>query len=163
MRPSRPIVVAFQAEKEFRMSSITSRSINASATLFLRRVLWLDAAFSAAGGLVMALGANAFGRVLGLPAPLLMAAGASLLPFTLGVAWLARRETPPRAGVWSVIAINVAWALECLLLPLAGWVEPNALGIAFLSLQALAVALLAELEFIGLRRTRQAPTRAALA
>ena len=69
---------------------------------FLRRVLFADAAISGASALAMLAGANLAARPLGLPPALLMAAGASLLPFTLGVLWLAARPRTPRGGVWLV-------------------------------------------------------------
>jgi len=83
---------------------------------FLRRVLFADAAISAASGLVMLAGASLGGRLLGLPPALLMAAAASLLP--------------------------------------------NAFGLAFLIAQAAAPAVLAELQWIGLRRVPARPIAA---
>ena len=133
----------------------------ATPAVFLRRVLAADAAISAASGLAMALGAGLASRWLGLPAPLLQFAGASCLPFALGVAWLALRPRPPRAGVCTVIVINALWALECLALAAGAGVEPSAFGIGFLLLQAIVVAGLAELEFMGLRRLAQPRSLAA--
>ena len=121
---------------------------------FLRRVLFADAAISGATGLVMLAGASLAARPLGLPPALLLAAGASLLPFALGVLWLATRAAPPRPGVWLVIAINVLWALDALGLLFFGAMTPTTLGIAFLLAQALVPAALAELEHVGLRRAQ---------
>ena len=58
----------------------------------------------------------------------------------------------PRAGVWAVIVLNVVWVANSLLLLASGWVAPALLGYAFVMGQAVVVAVLAELEFIGLRR-----------
>jgi hypothetical protein len=121
---------------------------------FLRRVLFADAAISAASGLALLAGASLGGRLLGLPPALLRVAGASLLPFALGVVWLATRARTPRAGVWLVIALNALWAIDALALVFSGWVAPNAFGVAFLIAQAAVPAALAELEWIGLRRAQ---------
>lgn len=62
-------------------------------------------------------------------------------------------EIPARAAVWGVIGLNIVWALDSVVLLFTGWVEPNALGYAFILGQALFVAVLTELEYIGLRRS----------
>lgn len=121
---------------------------------FLRRVLFADAAISGASALAMLAGANLAARPLGLPPALLMAAGASLLPFTLGVLWLAARPRTPRGGVWLVIALNLLWAIDALALLFSGWLGPTMLGVAFLVAQAVVTVSLAELEFVGLRRAQ---------
>jgi len=91
-----------------------------------------------------------------LPAPLSLYAGLALLPFAAFVAWLATRERVSGAAVWAVIAINAAWVVESLWLAAAGPVALNTLGQGFVVAQALAVAVFAELEFFGLRRSRHA-------
>ena len=126
--------------------------MSVSASTFLRRVLGVDAVLSTAMGAAMIFAATPLSSLLSLPVPLLAWAGVSLLPFAAFVGWLATRELPPRAGVWIVIACNAIWAIDSLLLLTSGWVEPNLLGKAFVVFQALVVAVLAELEFFGLRR-----------
>ena len=123
---------------------------------FLRRVLALDAISSAAMGALLLLALSPLTGLLGLPRPLLLWAGLSLLPFAALVGWLATRELPPRAGVWAVIILNAFWAVDSLVLLLAGWFEPTPLGTAFVVFQALAVALFTALEIAGLRRIRLA-------
>jgi hypothetical protein len=123
-----------------------------SQTVFLRRVLILDAVASGATGLLMLLGAGLLEQWLNLPAALLRYAGISLLPFAAIVAWLGLRTSLSRAGVWAVIALNVLWVVDSAALLVSGWVDPALLGYAFVIFQAAVVALLAELEFIGLRQ-----------
>ncbi len=118
---------------------------------FLRRVLLADAAASGATGLLMLLGTDALASMLALPAGLLFYAGAALVPFAALVAWLGLRESPPRLAVWAIIACNLLWAAESILM-LFGSIEPNRLGQVFVLGQALVVALFAELEYFGLRR-----------
>ena len=127
-----------------------------SVPTFLRRVLTLDAVTSAAMGALLLLAMSPLNGLLGLPRPLLLWAGLSLLPFAAFVGWLATRELPPRAGVWAVVVINAFWAVDSLLLLVAGWVEPTPLGTAFVVFQSLAVGLFAALQLAGLRRTRLA-------
>lgn len=123
---------------------------------FLRNVLLADALISGATGLLLVLGAGLVTEVLGLPVTLLRLTGLSLLPFASLVAWLATREALPRAAVWAVIAFNAAWAIDSILLLLSGWVAPTALGLVFTIIQASAVLVLAELQYLGLRRSAPA-------
>jgi hypothetical protein len=91
--------------------------------------------------------------LLALPAALLLAAGLALLPWAACLLWLARKPAVPAAAVWAVIVVNVAWVADSAWVALGGMFQPNALGQAFIAVQALAVAVLAELEFIGMRRS----------
>jgi hypothetical protein len=123
-----------------------------SNTTFLRSALLADAVASAATGILMLVAANPLEQWLSPPAGLLRAAGASLLPFAAIVAWLGLRETISRAGVWAVIALNAVWVVDSVALLFTTWVQPAFLGYAFVLAQAAAVAVLAELEYVGLRR-----------
>lgn len=127
---------------------------------FLRRVLVADAATSGASGLLMALGSAPLENLLGVPASLLRYAGLSLLPFAALVAYLATRRSLPRAAVRAVIALNALWAADSILLLVGGWVGPTALGYAFVIAQALVVALFAEAQYVGLRRSAASPAAA---
>ena len=126
-------------------------------SLFLRRVLFADAAVSAAVGAVMALGAGVLQRLLGLPAPLLMIAGVALFPYAAYLVWLATRGELPRAAVWVPIVLNLVWAIDCVLVLSAAGPSPTLLGEAFVAVQIVTVLAFAELEFIGLRRALSLP------
>lgn len=121
---------------------------------FLRRVLAFDAISCVGMGALMIAGAALAEPVLGIPASLLETSGAALLPFAAFVGWLASRESPPAAGVWTAIAINAIWVVDSLLLAAGTWQQPTTLGIALIVGQALVVATLAELEYVGLKRLR---------
>ena len=127
-----------------------------SSFSFLRQVLTVDAVGSGAIGLGLWLFAPAFGSLLNLPVELLREVGLILLPFAALVGFIASRQHPSRIGVWIVIAINALWVLDSIFLLFADDIEPNVLGYAFLIVQAVAVGVIAELEFIGLRRASQA-------
>ena len=118
---------------------------------FLRRVLAADVATCAAAGLLLTLGADALQGPLDLPAALMRYSGLGLLPFAAFLAYLATRETLPRAAVWSVVAGNALWAADSILLLLSGWVAPTAFGAAFVVAQAAGVAAFALLEYQGAR------------
>lgn len=112
--------------------------------LSLRPLLALDAATCAVMGLALDFGARPLAALTGLPAPLLLYAGISLLPIALFMAVAAWR--PHTFAVRLIILGNAAWVAASLALLVSGWVAPNGLGIAFVMVQALAVAALALLE-----------------
>jgi len=119
---------------------------------FLRFALIADAAASGALGLGLAALAGPLAGLLGLPEALPRHAGIFLIVWAAGVLWLGTRARPPRAAVWTVIAVNAVWALDSILLLLVGWIAPTALGMAFILVQAAAVAVFAEIQYVGLRR-----------
>lgn len=123
-----------------------------TVTPFLRNVLHADALISGAAGLLMMLGAPLLSPLLELPAQLLFWAGLVLVPFVAMLVVIARRATVSKLVMIDIIAINVLWVVASFCLLVSGVVAPNALGIAFVVAQALAVAVFAELQFIGIRR-----------
>ena len=119
---------------------------------FLRRVLLVDAISGFGMGLLLAVAAAPLATLTGLPSTLLHAAAAILLPFAAFLAWLSTQRVPPRALVWIVVAVNVLWVVESVAILVVGWTQPTVIGHAFVLAQAAFVAMLAELEVIGLRR-----------
>lgn len=110
----------------------------------LRAVLALDAATCLVMGLLLTAAAAPLSAVLALPQPLLFWAGIVLFPCAALMAGTAALRQPPAAPVWLVIAGNAAWvaASVAVLIVLA----PNALGVAFVVVQAAAVVGLLVLE-----------------
>jgi len=53
-----------------------------------------------------------------------------------------------------VIAYNGLWTIDSFAFLLSGWISPTTLGIAFVAAQALAVGVLAALQYVGLRNVR---------
>lgn len=119
---------------------------------FLRAVLFVDAATCVATGTVTSAGATTLAAVTGLPKALVLGAGLSLFPIAAFFGLLALSRRPIAAGVWVVIFGNIGWVTGSVLLLVTGGLAPNALGTAFVIVQAIAVAVLAELEVTGLRR-----------
>ena len=128
---------------------------------FLRRALMLDALASGATGLLMIAGAGLVEGLLGLPAALLRGAGLVLVPYVAFVVYTGTRDAISRSAVWLIIVANVAWAAASALLLVSGWVTPTALGYAFVIAQAVVVALLGELQYMGLRRGLRVPVATA--
>lgn len=119
---------------------------------FLRQVLLLDAISSGLMGLGLILLASPLAALLELPVSLLGNAGLVLVPFAVFVGWLATRRQPAPWAVWTVIAINVLWVAESILVLFADGVAPNAIGYGFIIGQAVVVGIFAELQLLGLRR-----------
>ena len=122
---------------------------------FLRRILVLDGAVSLVSGAAMLLGAQVLTSLTAIDPAVLRGAGAILLPFAALVLWTASRNTVPVWAVWTIIGINVLWTAESVVSLATGWLAPNALGTAVVIVQAVAVAILAELEMIAVRRPAQ--------
>jgi len=122
------------------------------SSTFLRRALLLDAAASGATGLLLIAGAGLLEGVLGLPAALMRGAGLVLVPYVAFVILTGTRATLAAPAVWAIIGANVLWAVASIALLLTGWVAPTALGYAFVIGQAAVVAVLGELQYVGLGR-----------
>jgi hypothetical protein len=126
--------------------------MSAHSSLFLRRALMLDALASGATALLLIAAAGFLDALLGLPVALLRGAGLLLVPYVAFVAFVATRPRIEPAAVWVIVACNVLWVLASFLVLLSGKLAPTGLGIAFVVAQAIVVALLGELQVMGLRR-----------
>ncbi|MGZ8335386.1 MAG: hypothetical protein ACXWU1_01845 [Allosphingosinicella sp.] len=123
-------------------------------TTFLKRVLVLDAASCLGMGLLLALGAGVLAPMFGLARPLVFGAGAALVPIGLSILWVATRKNVHPLLVYLVIGGNLLWVIDSLLL-IRDAAGITALGTAFVTAQAAAVAALTAMEMIGVRRARQ--------
>ena len=124
-----------------------------SPSQFLRRALLADAIFSGVSAAGLTFGAGAFASLLNLPEALLLETGLFLIAYTILVGWLGTRHAVPRALVVLVVAGNAAWTLASIALLFSGAVSPNLLGEIAVVAQAIATGVLAELQYIGLRRS----------
>ncbi|AJC22586.2 hypothetical protein RO07_22750 [Pandoraea pulmonicola] len=116
--------------------------------------MFADALTSGAVGLLQVLAAAPLAALLDLPAIGLRVTGLVLLAYAAALVWLVRRTAIPAGAAWAIIAINVIWAIDCGVLLVSDWIEPNGLGEAFIGVQIVTVLVFAELTFIGLRRRR---------
>jgi hypothetical protein len=119
-----------------------------------RRALLLDAVASGATALLLVLAARLLADLLGLPTALLRYAGVILVPFVAFVAWVATRPAVLPPAVWTIIICNALWVVASVGLLVGNWVDPTALGYAFVIAQAVVVGLFAELQVVGLRNVR---------
>jgi hypothetical protein len=118
----------------------------------LRTILRLDALASGGlGALLLALG-TVLEEPLGLPVTLSFVVGAGLLAWAALVAWVSVGASP----TWTaeVVAGNVVWVVASIVFAASGWVALTGLGVAFVLLQAAAVAGISVLQVAGLRAAR---------
>lgn len=120
---------------------------------FLRRALQADTIFSGAGAVMFTLGAGELAPLCHLPEALLRESGLFLIAYTALVGWMSTRQSLPRILVAIVIVGNAAWTLASIALLFSGEVTPNLLGEVMVAAQAIATGTLAELQYIGLRRS----------
>ena len=125
-------------------------------TPFLRNTLLADAAVGAAAAALTILGAGFLAPLLELPEGLIFWAGVALLPIVAFLFVMARRPEVPRPWLREIVLVNAAWVAASLAILIFGLVQPNALGVAFVLAQALAVGLFALLEAAALRAARAA-------
>ncbi len=128
----------------------TVNTVNSqSSTFTLRKILLLDALTCLVMGLLLVVGDSFLSVQLALPKNFILVAGFLLFPCA-ALMWLTSRAgsqtNPPKPLVWVVVLGNAGWVIASLL-SLEIWLEPNALGMAFIALQALAVLVLAGLEY----------------
>jgi hypothetical protein len=122
----------------------------------LRLALMADAAASGVMGVLLAAAADSLAAWFGLPLALLREVGLLLIPYAGLLIYLASRQATPRLPAQLVVAGNVLWVIGSVALLMSGLVAPTTLGTAFVIAQALIVAILAELQVMGLKRRRLA-------
>lgn len=128
----------------------------ANHTSLLHRAIWVDAIGGVTTGLLAFVAANWLGNLLALPEALLRPIGLFLIVFGAVLGYLASRTVIPRGAAWALIIFNALWVVASVALLLSDLVSPNALGYAFVIVQALLVGGLAEAQFMGVRQTARA-------
>lgn len=127
---------------------------------FLRRVLLFDAVTCLLMGVALLAFGGLLEQLLAIPSAILYAAAGVLLPFGAIVGFVGIRPEPPHAAVWWIVSLNALWAAASVVALVSGWLAPNTAGTFFVAAQAVAVAVIAELEVTGLRRNRRTALRA---
>jgi hypothetical protein len=120
----------------------------------LRFALRLDAAGSGVLGLLGVAAAAQLAGPLGMTAGELRGTGAFLVGYALALVIIAARPVIPRAAAWAVVAGNAVWVLGSVGAAVAGRDTFTMLGVAVVLAQAAAVAVFADLQWLGLRRAR---------
>jgi hypothetical protein len=124
--------------------------------LFLRRALITDCVFSGVSALALVHCAAALAELTALPEALLRETGLFLILYAALVGWLASRAAAAQTWIMLVIGSNAAWAVASIALLLSGSVHPNLFGQIVVVAQAIATAVLAELQYVGFRRSGSA-------
>lgn len=121
-------------------------------SLFLRRVLQLDAAATGATGVLLLGGTSLLHGLLNLPVPLMTYAGIFCVAWAVTLGLASVRKQLSRSFVWTIIWANAFWTLGSIALLVSGYVAPTLLGYTFVIAQALAVGVFAELQYVGLTK-----------
>ncbi|MGW4797678.1 hypothetical protein ACWEPC_35185 [Nonomuraea sp. NPDC004297] len=134
---------------------MTALTVTPDRTKFLRLTLAADAVVTGGNGLVYLAFAGPVGTLLGPDTGLLRGIGAFLLAYGVAVAVLAARRDISPAGTRVVIAMNIVWTLGSIAAVVTGAAGLTTVGAVWAIAQALVVAVFAELQITGLRRTRR--------
>lgn len=136
-----------------------SRTLHHQVTKFttpsslLRNALLADALLSGATAVLLVAAAGPLSGLLGLSIGLLRGSGLFILPFVALAASIRLRTRISRTPIFVLVVCNALWAVDSVLVLLLGWIEPTVPGEVFVVGQAVIVGVLAELQFIGLRRS----------
>ncbi len=136
-------------------TTINSTPITVAPERLLRRVLQANLIFSGLSGLILTVDAGPLSRWLGVPAPwILVVIGLCLLGFAWELFYAARQNPLNLRLVNVILFMDVAWVVGSALLLFTGWVPLTSAAWWAVALVADAVALLAILEYVGIRRIR---------
>ncbi len=124
--------------------------MNFTPSLFLRRVLQLDAAATGATGLLLLGGTGFLHGLLNLPVSLMIYAGVFCVGWAATLGFASTRKQLSRSFVWTIIVANVLWVIGSVALLVSGYVSPTWLGYAFVIAQALAVDIFAGLQMYAM-------------
>lgn len=123
-----------------------------SSPRLVRAVVWFDASTAVLLGALHLLLTDSLAEWLGLGPALLQASGVVMLAFGALAVAVASAAVLPRTALAVLATGNFAWALGSLVLVLGSSLSPTGLGQAYLWVHGVAVAALAELQWMGARR-----------
>jgi hypothetical protein len=133
------------------MTATTAAAASPSSSLLVTAVK-LDAAMSGAAGALLVAGGAFLDGTTGIPAGWLVGIGLFFLAYAATLAAIVRAGSPPGL-VRLVVLGNAAWVVLSVVALLADWLTPTTTGSVLIGLQAAAVALVAELQWLALRRS----------
>lgn len=120
----------------------------------IRFALVADAVATVATGALLAAGGSFLAGLTGLSATATLPLGLFLIAFAAFVGWVGMQQQTPRGAALLIVIVNAAWVVGSLIVLLAGTWALTLLGVAFVIAQAIAVAALAALQWVGLGRAR---------
>jgi len=122
-------------------------------SIFLKRVLILDALSCLGMGAGLAIGSGVLGSLFGLSDKLVLSAGLALIPVGLFILWAGTRRQIAPLFLYAIIVGNTVWVVESVVVA-SDAPDITMMGAAFVLAQAAAVATLALLETVGVLRSR---------
>lgn len=120
----------------------------------IRFALTADAIATAATGALLAVGGALLADLTGLPAAATLPLGLFLIAFAAFVGWVGMQRETPRGAAMLIVIVNGAWVVASVIVVLAGTFPLTLIGVAFVLAQAIAVAALVALQWVGLGRAR---------
>ncbi|MDC9825178.1 hypothetical protein PRN20_15725 [Devosia sp. ZB163] len=117
-----------------------------------RLALVVDAAGGLAGGLLLVAGGELVASLTGIPAAISMPLGLFLLALGAFIAWVAAQRETPRGPTMLIVLINCVWVIGSAIVLVPGVLPLTMFGVGFVIVQAVAVAALAAMQWIGLGR-----------
>ena len=121
----------------------------------LRRAIQVDSLVSAVSGLVLMAGAGPLAGFLGVGAPTaLVATGILFLLYALTLWQISAREPVNPRLAYVPLTLNALYVIGSVLLLVSGWLPLTAAGYWTIGVAAAIVAILAEVQYYGLRRAR---------
>jgi hypothetical protein len=121
----------------------------------LRYAVRGDAIITAAAGAICLADAQPMATFLGIQPPLaLQILGAVLVLYGAFLFYTAAQPQISRPIVIAAIVLDLIWVLDSAILLVAGWLPLTSAGMWTIGLLAVAVVVIAELKFFGLRRAR---------
>jgi hypothetical protein len=146
----------FRERGAFKMATQSTQAAQTVASpgqrTWLRNVLFVDALFCALGGVVFAVGATPLATLTGMSAAFVVVIGVGLVVWATVPFMAARREPTNPGTVMFVVVVNVAWVVASIILLIADPFLLTTEGKWFTLIIADAVAALAVLQYIGVRR-----------
>ncbi len=131
--------------------------MNKNPAQFLRTVLSIDALTCLATGVASIALGPLVAPALGLSTSLLQGSGVALLAVAAFIVFAIRHTPSMPWAAWTVVLGNAGWVLGSVLLLVAGIEQPTTLGTAYVIAQAVIVAIIAELEYTGLKKLAGSP------
>jgi hypothetical protein len=111
-----------------------------------------DALIAGAFGALIGVASPLLDGWLGIDAALLLALGVLLVGYAMVLEFVVARR-PIAALVWAVIALNTLWVVAGVVAVLTDALTLTTLGTLFVLAQAAAVALIADVQFLALRKS----------
>jgi hypothetical protein len=134
---------------------VTTQPAPPAQSNLLRYAVRGDAIITAIIGAISLADAQPLASFLGIQPPLaLQSLGAALVLYGAFLLYTAAQSQISRRIVIAAITLDLIWVLDSAILLVAGWLPLTSAGMWTIGLIAVAVTIVAELKFFGMRRAR---------